>query len=919
VSDHPAHQASVHQLPAAPNFVGREAELESLRALWNAGFHGVVALVGLGGAGKTALAARFVEEVLGPATDRRPAGAFVWSFYQEPDGGMFLQEAYRYFARQQTPTAPAKGAALLQLLEEAFRQAGPYVLVLDGLEKVQRQEGAEPGAYGQIEDPLLKALLTRAAKRESAMAVVVTSRFPLTDLEQFRDRGYRTLDVGGLGREAAVGLLRLHGVQGDDPALVRLVEAFGAHALTVDHLGSLLGRFLGGDPARAPEVPALAPPGTDRQALRLARLLRAYEEHLPPAELTLLCQLCLLRRGVSAEQIQRLFLCVPAVRISTARGLADLIERFPAWNYPADGLADLAEAVQGAIEEALCTATLGGPAESFRQEVCLAIDEALARDEADAETDYDGLARLYAGKWSEAPKDDLPLSMPDRDALRQIYARYTELRHDPLLPWASPPPLLEMAFKDMGMLNKPAVGRGEGPTSADVLQSFVRMGQRLRHLCVKHIALRQVCRLCRSYQRKSSLAGPLSALDAAGLHRVLEALVRCHLVLREAGGAYSVHPAVRDHFSRLAMLPDSVAWHDLIREQLLTLVQRPGRPLAADSATLDLVEEAIYHTLQAGRAEEAFGLYRDILGGLRHLAWKLGEVARGLRILREFKPCPDPWALGWYLRALGELDEAYRQNALPYFRADVRLLQGRLPEVAAEVDSARAAVAAFLMGTTSDLPPNFLGHAVPRTQLLIYLGRLDQARRSAGLERLYQEIGQEGERSRCHLLLAEVARRQADPALALQHLEAAARWILHSGSCEHLCQLHLIRARLARSTGDAEAARRDTEEGLHLAERADLGLYRIELLCERAEECLARGEGAPAERPAREALRHATAANCRFRWGAAEAGHLLGQALFSQGRVAEARHVLDEALRVRRELHDPRADQTARLVRLLPA
>ena len=31
------------------------------------------------------------------------------------------------------------------------------------------------------------------------------------------------------------------------------------------------------------------------------------------------------------------------------------------------------------------------------------------------------------------------------------------------------------------------------------------------------------------------------------------------------------------------------------------------------------------------------------------------------------------------------------------------------------------------------------------------------------------------------------------------HLDAASGWILHSGSVEHLCLLHLIRARAARS------------------------------------------------------------------------------------------------------------------------
>jgi hypothetical protein len=68
--------------------------------------------------------------------------------------------------------------------------------------------------------------------------------------------------------------------------------------------------------------------------------------------------------------------------------------------------------------------------------------------------------------------------------------------------------------------------------------------------------------------------------------------------------------------------------------------------------------------------------------------------------------------MGWFLRALGELDEAYQANPMPFFRADVRLLQGRLPEVAAEGESVRSAIAAFLMGEeTSALPPDALGLA----------------------------------------------------------------------------------------------------------------------------------------------------------------------------------------------------------------
>src|SRR5271154_4525480 len=131
----------VHPLPPAPQFVGREAELDELRTSWRAGVRGVVALVGLGGAGKTAIAAQFLDELCRPGYPSRPEGLFVWSFYQEPDVGYFLHEAYRYFARDGSAATPAKGAGLLHLLRDALMVGGPHLLVLDGLERVQRQEG----------------------------------------------------------------------------------------------------------------------------------------------------------------------------------------------------------------------------------------------------------------------------------------------------------------------------------------------------------------------------------------------------------------------------------------------------------------------------------------------------------------------------------------------------------------------------------------------------------------------------------------------------------------------------------------------------------------------------------------------------------------------------------------------------------
>ena len=264
--------------------------------------------------------------------------------------------------------------------------------------------------------------MTRIAEGAGQAAALVTSRFPLTDLEPYRGRGYQPLEVGGLAKDAAIDLLRRRGVVGDDRALAALVESYGAHALTVDHLGGLIGQFLAGDPHRAPEAPALTSPAADRQALRLARLLRAYEEHLPPAELALLCRLCLLRNSVSEGQLLRLFLAAPPVHSRSAREAAELISRVvdPEPNPDAaidvrrrrggDEPLDLANAAFGAIDELLVAAPIAGPSEDFAAETRRAVEAALARHEESDHEDIEGFVRLYSGTSLDAPTERLPLA-----------------------------------------------------------------------------------------------------------------------------------------------------------------------------------------------------------------------------------------------------------------------------------------------------------------------------------------------------------------------------------------------------------------------------------------------------------------------------------------------------------------------------
>jgi tetratricopeptide (TPR) repeat protein len=910
---HPPDHCLFHPLPMAPQFVGREREIDELTTIWRKAAPGVVALVGLGGAGKTAIAARFLEELCLSDQPVRPVGLFVWSFYQEPDAGFFLQELYRYFGHPDASLTPAKGVGLLHLLREALAIGGAHMLVLDGLERVQCQENHATGLFGQIEDPLLKGLLTRIAEGVGQTVALVTSRFPLTDLKFALDRGYRHIEVEGLTMSAASALLRCHGVQGDDAILAKLVESYGAHALTLDHLGGLIGHFLGGDPARAPEAPTLATPQQDRQALRLARLLNAYEEHLPPAELALLCRLCLLERSVKVEQILPLFLCSPAVHVRTAREVEGLIEHISISDPQLDRIRpELAVSIREAIIESLQNSPIAGPDHVFKESIRLAVEGLLEQHEANVENDIEEFLRLYDITNFEVTTEQRPLSWQDQKRLRELLLRYDELRVHPLLPFKEPPaPLAAILAAVWG---KPATITSADLTPADVLRAYRRVRQDLQRFAVKHFALRRVREVCNLYQQKWQAGGPLAILDAEKLRQALEALVGRHLALRDDDGSVSVHPAVRDYFGQLATASDRGFWHHLIGEQLISLVRRPGLRLPTDQASLDLVEEAITHAIRAGQQEKALKLYTQVLGGHKHLAWKLGEMARGLRIIRSFSPCPDRWALGWYLRALGEIEQAFEQHSFPFFRADIRLLQGRLTEVEKEGDPGRTAIAHFLMGRTARLPSDTLGCVISRVQMLLYVGRYPDAWLATEAEHVYEMFGWEDDRARCQLLRAYVACQMRDTVSARQSIESAGQWILHSGSVEHLCLYHLVRARCATQANEVEAAQFAVDEGLHVARQCGFGLYHVELLCVEANLLLIAAQAIAAERSAREAIRLASSTECQFIWGVAEASHQLGRALARQGRLEEAITTLEDLYSLQTQIGDFRAKQTEALI-----
>jgi len=322
----------VHDLLVARDWVDRK-EFFDLGRWWQNGGRGVVALVGIGGAGKTAIADRFVRaiprdtssevEIEFPAPLPPLNSIFVFSFYEQPSAEVFFA-VFTAWISGSIYSETARRPTYAETLVALQRIDRHILLVLDGLEMVQ-DPGQRGGRLGQIMELNLRNFVTSVAKGTFAdVSLVVTSRFRLYDARAKRCQYYLELSVDSLETDVACSLLKARGVTGTDTALAELCELQGGHALTIDLLGGYIARYCDGDPSRLPDdalddsedlqsmeasVDAEAGALLDQQR-RFARLAYRYRQSLSehdPAALALLERICLFRLGIDAQTLHSIF------------------------------------------------------------------------------------------------------------------------------------------------------------------------------------------------------------------------------------------------------------------------------------------------------------------------------------------------------------------------------------------------------------------------------------------------------------------------------------------------------------------------------------------------------------------------------------------------------------------------------------
>jgi WD40 repeat protein/DNA-binding XRE family transcriptional regulator len=214
------------EAPCGNAFYGRGNEQATLHA-WVTGEHcRVIAIVGIGGIGKTSLAAKTAMQV------KDSFSAIFWrSLHNAPPLEHFLQQCLQFLFPQPQPL-PTNGDDLLILLLHHL-QAHHCLLVLDNFESLL-EPGQSVGQYREGYEQYGR-LLHLLGETEHESCLLLTSREKLPEIAHMEDQQsfVRTLQLAGVGPVEGKEILKKKGLIGSDHSWAALIDLYSGNPLAL--------------------------------------------------------------------------------------------------------------------------------------------------------------------------------------------------------------------------------------------------------------------------------------------------------------------------------------------------------------------------------------------------------------------------------------------------------------------------------------------------------------------------------------------------------------------------------------------------------------------------------------------------------------------------------------------------------------
>lgn len=249
----PVLRCDLGAMPEAAHFVGRCAELTTLHSWVGHEQSRLIALLGLNGQGKSALAAAFVQDVL--ENEQSPMHGFtqvIWRSLQgAPSCTALLQGWLQQLEGERSEPQPLTFDELITRLF-AILQRRRCLLVLDGLEELLATPTGADRENGIIYRPGCEAyapLLRLFFQRRHRSCLLLTSRVRptvLTPLEE-RNGAFHALVLAGLMPADGTALLAALRVSGDAAVVQQLHQHHAGNPRLLNQAANLIYELFGGD------------------------------------------------------------------------------------------------------------------------------------------------------------------------------------------------------------------------------------------------------------------------------------------------------------------------------------------------------------------------------------------------------------------------------------------------------------------------------------------------------------------------------------------------------------------------------------------------------------------------------------------------------------------------------------------------